>query len=78
MGVVGGLDGAGCWFCCCPPSTRVVVAVPRPPPACMRLVYALACGRVNIPTHTPITYNVGGGSRVPRARTHHFPASDHR
>ena len=30
----------------------------------MRSLYALACGRVNIPTHTPITYSEGGCARI--------------
>ena len=33
-------------------------------PVCMRSLYALACGRVNIPTHTPITYSEGGCARI--------------
>ena len=36
----------------------------RSPPVCMRSVYALGCARVNIPTHTPTTYD-GAGARPP-------------
>ena len=69
---------AGCWSCCCPPSTRVAVAGPRWPraPSPSRVCAGVWTGEHPATYTYHIQHGRGLLARGLLARTRHSPASD--